>query len=115
MKGLQVSLNITRDPLVPDALSREQLAVLWLAAKGKCEQDFNDDEVLRAALAAWSDQACELLDLLEQNGNTVGDTRTPQQVMALGSFRSHLIMGLKALVVSERRSTTNNDCSDQLS
>ncbi|MGB1622156.1 MAG: hypothetical protein ACPHAS_05755 [Synechococcus sp.] len=76
---------------------------------------FADDEDLRAALAAWSDQAFALLDLLEQQGEIVGKTRTPQQVMALGSFRSHLIMGLKALVVSERRSASNNDCSDQLS
>jgi len=31
----------------------------------------------------------------------VSDTRSPKQVMALGSFRTHLVMGLKALRYSE--------------
>ena len=84
-------------------------------AKGESGFGPNDDESLRCALAAWSDQACELLDWLERQGDAVGHTRTQKQVMALGNFRAHLIMGLESLLISESQSTTNNDRSDQLS
>tara|TARA_B100000073_G_scaffold82279_1_gene62782 strand:+ start:11248 stop:11424 length:177 start_codon:yes stop_codon:yes gene_type:complete len=58
---------------------------------------------LRAALAAWSDQAYELLDLLDQQGKDLNKNRSPQQIMALGTFRAHLIMGLKALRFAEQQ------------
>ena len=60
-----------------------------------------DDELLRAALSAWADQTQELLRWIEGQGDAVSDTRSPKQVMALGSFRTHLVMGLKALRYSE--------------
>ena len=61
----------------------------------------NEDELLRAALSAWSDQTMELLKWLEEPGDAVAGSRTPKQVMALGSFRTHLVMGLKALRYAE--------------
>jgi hypothetical protein len=42
-----------------------------------------------------------LLRWIEGQGDAVSDTRSPKQVMALGSFRTHLVMGLKALRYSE--------------
>ena len=60
------------------------------------EGQLSDDELLRAALSAWADQTQELLRWIESQGDGVSDTRTPKQVMALGSFRTHLVMGLKS-------------------
>ena len=64
-------------------------------------QDIDEDELLRAALSAWADQTRELLQWIDQQGDAVSESRTPKQVMALGSFRTHLVMGLKALRYSE--------------
>lgn len=61
----------------------------------------NEDELLRAALSAWADQTKELLMWIESQGDAVSESRTPKQVMALGSFRTHLVMGLKALRYAE--------------
>ena len=61
----------------------------------------DEDDLLRAALSAWADQTKELLQWLELQGDSVGKSRTPKQVMALGSFKTHLVMGLKALRYSE--------------
>ena len=65
------------------------------------EGQLSDDELLRAALSAWADQTQELLRWIEGQGDAVSDTRSPKQVMALGSFRTHLVMGHKALRYSE--------------
>ena len=64
-------------------------------------QDIDEDELLRAALSAWAGQTRELLQWIDQQGDAVSESRTPKQVMALGSFRTHLVMGLKALRYAE--------------
>ena len=64
-------------------------------------QDIDEDELLRAALSAWADQTRELMQWIDQQGDAVSESRTPKQVMALGSFRTHLVMGLKALRYAE--------------
>lgn len=63
--------------------------------------NIDEDELLRAALSAWADQTKELLQWIESQGDAVSETRTPKQVMALGSFRTHMVMGLKALRYAE--------------
>ena len=101
---LKIFLSIDPDPFVPDALSHQQLNALLSAAVDESavpEGQLSDDELLRAALNAWADQTQELLRWIEAQGDAVSDTRSPKQVMALGSFRTHLVMGLKALRYSE--------------
>ena len=61
----------------------------------------DEDDLLRAALSAWADQTKELLQWLELQGDSVSKSRTPKQVMALGSVRTHRVMSLKALRYSE--------------
>jgi hypothetical protein len=61
-----------------------------------------EDELLRAALSAWADQTKELIQWIENRGDSLGTTRSPKQLMALGSFRAHMVMGLKALKFAER-------------
>ena len=63
--------------------------------------EIDEDELLRAALSAWADQTRELLQWIDQQGDAVSESRSPKQVMALGSFRTHLVMGLKALRYAE--------------
>jgi len=104
MQHLQICLSIDPDPSVPDALSRHQLTALLKAAMEGTQArmaSIDEDELLRAALSAWADQTKELLQWLESQGDAVSDTRSPKQVMALGSFRTHLVMGLKALRYAE--------------
>ena len=104
MQHLQISLSIDPDPSVPDALSRHQLSALLKAAMEGTQarmSSIDEDELLRAALSAWADQTKELLQWLESQGDAVSDTRSAKQVMALGSFRTHLVMGLKALRYAE--------------
>jgi len=101
---LQISLSIEFDPSFPDALSQHQLnALLKAAAEGAHarEETMDQDDLLRAALSAWADQTKELLMWLESQGDAVGETRTPKQVMALGSLRTHMVMSLKALKYAE--------------
>ena len=62
----------------------------------------DEDELLRAALCAWADQTKELIRWIERRGDSLGTTRSPKQLMALGSFRTHMVMGLKALKYAER-------------
>ena len=78
-------------------------ALLKAAAEGSSARDgrVDEDDLLRAALSAWSDQTKELLIWLESQGNDVARTRTPKQVMALGSLRTHMVMSLKALKYAE--------------
>ena len=104
MSYLQICLIIEPDPSVPDALSRQQLSDMLRAAMEDSELDpvcLDEDEMLRAALSAWTDQTKELLQWIEGQGDVVSQSRTPKQVMALGSFCTHLVMGLKALRYSE--------------
>ena len=63
--------------------------------------EIDEDGLLRAALSAWADQTRELLQWIDQQGDAVSESRSPKQVMALGSFRTHLVMGLKALRYAE--------------
>ena len=62
----------------------------------------DEDELIRAALSAWADQTKELIHWIEKQGDSLGTTRSAKQLMALGSFRTHMVMGLKALKYAER-------------
>ena len=102
--AIHICLSIDPDPLVPDALSRQQLSSLLKAATEGAEarlQSIDEDELLRAALSAWADQTKELLQWLELQADSVSQSRTAKQVMALGSVRTHMVMSLKALRYSE--------------
>lgn len=84
--------------MVPDALSRSQLTEFLRSARGQSSVRWHsDDEQLRAALAAWCDQAGDLLDLLEQHLEQAKHQRTTEHVIALETFELHLLMGLLAL------------------
>ena len=104
-EGLQIFLTIETDPSFPDALSYDQLKDLLQAAiddQSMAWPGIDEDELIRAALSAWADQTKELIHWIEKRGDSLGTTRSPKQLMALGSFRTHMAMGLKALKYAER-------------
>ena len=57
----------------------------------------SDTPPLTMELAEWSRQTQLLLQQMAQEGESIGTCRSDQQVMALGSFRAHLLLGLQAL------------------
>ena len=82
---------------IPDALSHRQLAELLKAAVVEQAPGPSDTPPLTQELAEWSRQTQLLLQQMAQEGESIGTSRSDQQVMALGSFRTHLLLGLQAL------------------
>ena len=95
-------MNRDDAPLIPDALSHRQLNQ-WLESAGqeRFRSSAEDQDALSADLADWAGQTRTLLRRLAKEGDSIGTERSPQQVMALGSFRTHLMLGLQALKASQ--------------
>ena len=92
-------------PFIPDALSHRQLNQLLKTAQASApqpnlaadQQGAGDAPSLDPNLDQWEIHTRQLLQQIAQDGNGVGAHRSAQQVMALGSFRTHLMLGLQAL------------------
>ena len=95
-------MNRDDAPLIPDALSHRQLNQ-WLESAGqeRFRSSAEDQDALSADLADWAGQTRTLLRRLAEEGDSIGTERSPQQVMALESFRTHLMLGLQALKASQ--------------
>ena len=95
-------MNRDAAPLIPDALSHRQLNQ-WLESAGqeRFRSSAEDQDALSADLAEWAGQTRTLLRRMAEEGDSIGTERSPQQVMALGSFRTHLMLGLQALKASQ--------------
>ena len=52
-------------------------------------------------LRRWIDETNALLKSMASTPESYGINRTAQQVMALGSFRTHMMLGLQALKASQ--------------
>jgi len=92
-------------PFIPDALSHRQLNQLLRTAQASAsqlnlaaeQQGDGDPPRLDPDLDRWENHTRQLLQQIKQEGNGLGAHRSAQQVMALGSFRTHLMLGLQAL------------------
>ena len=95
-------MNRDDAPLIPDALIYRQLNQ-WLESAGqeRFRSSAEDQDALTADLADWAGQTRTLLRRLAEEGDSIGAERSAQQVMALGSFRTHLVLGLQALKASQ--------------
>ena len=90
---------------IPDALSHRQLNQLLKTAQASApqpnlaadQQGAGDVPSLDLNLDQWENHTRQLLQQIAQEGNGLGAHRSAQQVMALGSFRTHLMLGLQAL------------------
>ena len=89
---------------IPEAMSYRQLQTLIESAPADSNLDVSPVEnPLNSELQAWADSTQHLLESLARSGDVVAVQRTPRQVMALGSLRTHLMLGLQALKASGSR------------
>ena len=88
--------------LIPDALSLRHLNQ-WLesALQDRFMSSPEDKDALLVDLAHWAGQTRTLLKRLAEDGDSIGAQRSPQQVMAIGGFRTHLMLELQALKASQ--------------
>ena len=95
-------MNRDDAPPIPDALSHRQLN-RWLetAMQESSTPAEESNDTLSAELECWADQTSFLLQRMAHEGDAIGSHRSPQQVMALGIFRTHLMLGLQALKASQ--------------
>ena len=91
-------MNSHESSPVPAAMSHRQLSKLLQAATVEdVRDDQSEENILGNELQAWAEATQTLLDSMSTSPETMTSQRTPQQVMALGSLRTHLIFGLQAL------------------
>ena len=95
-------MNRDDAPPIPDALSHRQLN-RWLetAMQESSTPAKESNDILSAELERWANHTRFLLQRMAHDGDAIGSDRSPQQVMALGSFRTHLMLGLQALKASQ--------------
>ena len=86
-------------PEVPSAVSLKELSSPLKAAsqsgpagKASATESISFD---------WAERIAALLKEVEQSSSLAAEGRTPQQVMALGSFRTHLLLSLQALKAAD--------------
>ena len=95
-------MNRDDAPSIPDSLSHRQLnQCLETAMQETSTPAEESNDTLSAELERWADQTSFLLQRMAHEGDAIGSHRSPQQVMALGSFRTHLMLGLQALKASQ--------------
>ena len=97
----QQTMNPVDPYPIPDALSHRKLAELLKAAAVEQAPGLSDTPPLTQELAEWSRQTQLLLQQMAQEGESIGTSRSELQVMALGSFRTHLLLGLQALSAAQ--------------
>lgn len=97
-------MHAENDRMIPDAVSHRTLMALHQAADQEVVAESNLDELagpLNETLLSWSEDTKKLLSSMASNPEPFGSNRTARQVMAFGSFRTHLILGLQALQASQ--------------
>ena len=91
-------MNSYESSPVPAAMSHRQLSKLLQAASMEDVRDEQSEEnPLVDELRAWAEATQTLLDSMSTSPESMTSERTPHQVMALGSLRTHLLFGLQAL------------------
>ena len=83
---------------IPDSVSFKQLASLLSEAPAQSPQP--EAQADPAMSVDWSERVQALLQEVEQSSEQASQGKSSQQVMALGSFRTHLWLGLQALKAS---------------
>ena len=86
-------------PEVPSAVSFKQLSSLLKAAGSAAPAE--NGSPAEAVSFDWAERINALLKEVEQSSTAASEGKTVDQVMALGSFRTHLMLGLQALKAAE--------------
>ena len=96
--NLVLTMNSYESNPVPAAMSHRQLSKLLQAASVEdVRDDQSEENLLGDELQAWAEATQTLLDSMSTSPESMTSQRTPHQVMALGSLRTHLMFGLQAL------------------
>lgn len=83
---------------VPAAMSHRQLQKLLQAASVEDVKESQSDVITPGyELQSWADATQHLLEIMASSPESIALQRTPHQVMALGSLRTHMMLGLQAL------------------
>ena len=86
----------------PEAMSFLQLQKFMQSAKLENESiEPQVDLKIDSQLESWVESTQDLLQTLRKSGKTLATNRNPQQLMALGSFQTHLLLSLQALKASK--------------
>ena len=80
---------------VPSAVSFKELVTHLNAAANAAPLEGRP--TVEALSFDWADRVRSLLKEVEQSASTAAEGKTVDQVMALGSFRTHLMISLQAL------------------
>ena len=87
---------------IPDALSHRQLNQWLETARQESSAPVDESSyTLLTELERWANHTRFLLQRMAHEGNAIGSHLSPQQLMALVSFRTHLMLGLQALKASQ--------------
>ena len=91
-------------PSIPDGLTHRQLAHLFDSAISEPSFHGNDSgevEQLNDEIREWTLRSQNLLHHISKQADALGEQRSAQQLMALGSFRTHVMFALQALKASQ--------------
>jgi len=80
---------------IPGAVSFKELSSLLKTAGSAAPSE--GGSAVEAVNFDWADRVIALLKEVEHSSSTAAKGKTVDQVMALGSFRTHLKLGLQAL------------------
>lgn len=92
-------MNGNNAPFVPDRLSHRQLKAMLQSAQHETPSIDIDpaSTPLTDDLSSWTTLTHALLESIAQQRDAIGQQHSAEQMMALGSFRTHLMLGLQAL------------------
>ena len=85
----------------PEAMSFLQLQKLMQSAKLENElAETPADHRIDSQFDDWVESTQDLLKIIRKSSDSLAMNRNPQQLMALGSFQTHLYLSLQALKAS---------------
>ena len=84
---------------VPSSVSFKELSSFLKAASKPTPAEKGSGKM--SGSYDWLERTSALLKEIEQSSSAAAEGKTSRQVMALGSFRTHLLLGLQALKAAD--------------
>lgn len=84
---------------IPSAMSNKTLQGFLKTAA--LEEASTTDAITPPKASEWLERVSDVLQEVEDNAAQVAQGRTAEQMMALGSFRTHLLLSLQALKAAQ--------------
>ncbi|GCE64881.1 hypothetical protein OMCYN_00804 [cyanobiont of Ornithocercus magnificus] len=90
------------DQFIPDALSHKDLAKLLNTAAKESVVGSTEQEDRVSLTTDWEARIKAVLEEVTRQSKDAAEGKTVDQVMALGSFRTHLMLSLQALRAADK-------------